>query len=133
MLSTCFLNTNRHRASTTPLGSLFQCQTTLSVNKFVLMSDLKLSLLNLVQSLHVMKELLLSLLRKLQRARRSPPALPSSGPDNPSAQSSSSARTSQSYCHLSCPPLDTFKDLKTLLRWWSPELRLGFKLRQHQF
>jgi len=42
-ISTCFLKTSRIGDSTTALGSLFQCLTTLSVKKFFLISNLKLS------------------------------------------------------------------------------------------
>jgi len=38
--STRFLNTSRDGDSTTSLGSLFQCLTTLSVQKFFLLSNL---------------------------------------------------------------------------------------------
>jgi len=40
--SICLLNTPRDDASTHSLGSLFQCLTTLSVNKFFLISNLNL-------------------------------------------------------------------------------------------
>jgi len=45
--SKCFLNTFRDGGSTTPLGSLFQCLTTLSVKKFFLIFNLNLPWLNL--------------------------------------------------------------------------------------
>jgi len=44
---TCYLNTSRDGDSTTSLGSLFQCLTTLSVKKFFLISNLKLPLVQL--------------------------------------------------------------------------------------
>ena len=40
--STCFLNTSRNGDSTTSLRSLFQCPSTLSENKFFLISNLNL-------------------------------------------------------------------------------------------
>ena len=43
----CFLNTSRDGDSTTSLGSLFQCQTTLSVKKFFITASLNLSWRNL--------------------------------------------------------------------------------------
>ena len=45
--STCLLNTSRDGDSTTSLGSLFQCWTTLSVKKFFLISSLNLPWCNL--------------------------------------------------------------------------------------
>ena len=45
--STRFLNTSRDGDSTTALGSLFQCLTTLSVKKFFLISNLNLPWCNL--------------------------------------------------------------------------------------
>jgi len=45
--STCFLNTSRDGDSTTSLGSLFQCLTTLSVQKISLISNLYLPWCNL--------------------------------------------------------------------------------------
>ena len=46
-MSTCFLNTSRDGDSTTSLGSLFQCLTTLSVKKFFLIYSLNLPWRNL--------------------------------------------------------------------------------------
>jgi len=42
VMSTCFLNTSRDSDSTTSLGSLFQCFTSLSVKNFFLICNLNL-------------------------------------------------------------------------------------------
>jgi len=51
-----FLNTSRDGDSTTSLGSLFQCLTTLSVKKFFLISNLNLPWHSLRPYVHVSYE-----------------------------------------------------------------------------
>ena len=49
-MSTCFSNTSRDGDSTTSLGSLFQCLTTLSLKNFFLISNLNLTQLEAIAS-----------------------------------------------------------------------------------
>jgi len=99
-LSKCLLNADRLETSTASLGSLFQCLTTLLVKKCFLMSSLNLSWCSFepfpcVLSLDPRGKSSaprspLPLLRKLQRAMRSPLSLLFSRLDKPKDLSCSS-------------------------------------------
>ncbi|KAK4832220.1 hypothetical protein QYF61_021067, partial [Mycteria americana] len=125
--STRLLNTSRDGNSTTSLGSLFQCLTTLSVNKFFLISNLNPPWCNLRPF-----PLVLSLVtwekrptptwlqppyRQLKRAGRFPLSLLFSRLNNP--------RSSYDLCSR---PFTSF-DIETVR---GPKLSSGFEVQPHQ-
>lgn len=115
-LSKQLLTTGSHGASTTSLGSLFQCLTTLTVNKCFLMSCLlcAISILPSAPSSRAQH----SPLTALQGAVRS--ALTLLFSRQPNAPSIPQRTSCLQPCHqLCCPPLRVFKGLNTFLYCWA--------------
>ncbi|KAK4828136.1 hypothetical protein QYF61_023934 [Mycteria americana] len=115
----------RHGDSTTSLGSLFQCLTTLSVNKFILISNLSLQWHNLKPF-----PLLLSLVVvERDKVSPQPPFLQANQPQFP--QLLLIRLVLQTLHQLQCPSLDTLQHLNVSLVVRSPKLNTVFEGDDH--
>ncbi|KAK4824542.1 LOW QUALITY PROTEIN: hypothetical protein QYF61_016146, partial [Mycteria americana] len=140
--STRFLNSFRDGDSTTSLGSLFQCLTTLSVKKFFLISNLNLAWHNLrpfplILSLVTWEKRptptslpnLLSVVES-DKVSPEPPLLQAKQPQFP--QPLLIRLLLQTLHQLRCPSLDTLQHLNVSLVVRGPKLNTVFKVRPHQ-
>lgn len=135
----CLLNTHRCRASTTSLGSLFQCLTILTVNKCFLLPSLTLPWHSsgLFPSGHRFQE---------QSSAPSPASTPQGAAESseiaswpPPGQSrcsqplfTSSGGALQTCHQLCCPLSDAFKYINMIIIVWGPELYAIVKMRLHK-
>ena len=137
-----FLNTFRDGDSTTYLGSLFQCLTTLSVKKFFLISNLNLPWLNL-RPFHLVLSpvtsekrptsfLLYTPFRYWRRAIRSPLNLLFPQIKQPQfLQSLLIGHILQALHKPCCPPLDLLQHLNVLSVPRCPKLTVSFEGSQY--
>ncbi|KAK4807471.1 hypothetical protein QYF61_008239 [Mycteria americana] len=125
--------------STTSLGSLFQCLTTLSVKKFFLMSNLNLPWRNwrpfpLILSLVTWEKRptppLDSLLSESDEVSPQPPFLQAEQAQGP--QPLPISLVLQTLPQLRCPSLDTLQPLNVSLEVRGPALNTAFEVRPHQ-
>lgn len=132
----CLLNTNRHGAPMTSLGSMFQCLTILSVNFsslifpsciFVLFPHISSSVTRQKTSAPPSA---LSLLRKFQEVVGSPLSILFSKPSCP--QPLLKVHASKPFYQLCYPSLDAFKYVNILFGYKSPEMHTIFMVRHHQ-
>ncbi|KAK4830944.1 hypothetical protein QYF61_014403 [Mycteria americana] len=130
---------HRDGDSTTSLGSLFQCFTTLSLKKLFLILNLNLPWCNLRPFLLVL--LLVSgrrdrhpprynLLSESDKVSPQPPFLQAKQPQLP--QPLLIRLLLQTLHQLRCPSLDTLQHLNVSLVVRSPKLNTGFEVRPHQ-
>ncbi|KAK4832719.1 LOW QUALITY PROTEIN: hypothetical protein QYF61_025208, partial [Mycteria americana] len=128
------LNTCRDGDSTTSLGSLFQCLTTLSLNKFFLISNLNLPWCNLrpfplVLSLVTWEKRptppRYTLLSESDEVSPQPPFLQAEQPQFP--QPLPISLVLQTLHQLRCPSLDTLQPLNVSLVVRGPKLNTGFE------
>ncbi|KAK4824211.1 hypothetical protein QYF61_012125 [Mycteria americana] len=124
--STRLLNISRDGDSTTSLGSLFPCWTTLSMKTFFLISSLNLPWRNLRPF-----PLVLSLAAvESDEVSPQPPFLQAQQPQVP--QPLPISLVLQTLPQLCCPSLDTLQPLHVSLGVGGPTLNTAFEVRPHQ-
>lgn len=135
-LSKCLLNTDRHGALVSLLGSQFQCLTTLKVKNFFLIPSLTLHSATLFYCwLPVRRDWYLPLhfLCPVETAVESnvviskPSFLQTKYP-----QQLLRGAACQPFQQLCCSPLNTFEDLSIHFIAWSPERHTTFKVSLYQ-
>ncbi|KAK4808555.1 hypothetical protein QYF61_009858 [Mycteria americana] len=130
-LSNLTWNVSRDGASTTSLGNLFQCLTTLIVKNFFLKSSLNLPFLSLKPLLLVLsQQALLKLLEGFYKVSRQPSLLQAEQPQL--SQPVLVGEVLQPSDHFCGPPLDPLQQLHVLLVLRAPELDAVLQLWSHQ-
>ncbi|KAK4833105.1 LOW QUALITY PROTEIN: hypothetical protein QYF61_027771 [Mycteria americana] len=124
-------NVSRDGASTTSLGNLFQCLTTLIVKNFFLKSSLNLPSLSLKPLLLVLsQQALLKILEGCYKVSLEPSLLQAEQPQL--SQPVPRGEVLQPSDHFLGPPLDPLQQLHVLLVLRAPELDAVLQVRSHQ-
>ncbi|KAK4810863.1 hypothetical protein QYF61_008835 [Mycteria americana] len=125
------LNVSRDGASTTSLGNLFQCLTTLTVKDFFLKASLNLPSLSLKPLFLVLsQQALLKILEGCYKVSPQPSLLQAEQPQL--SQPVLVGEVLQPSDHLHGPPLDSLQQLHVLLVLRAPELDAVLQVRSHQ-
>ncbi|KAK4810857.1 hypothetical protein QYF61_008829 [Mycteria americana] len=125
------LNVSRDGASTTSLGNLFQCLTTLTVKDFFLKASLNLPSLSLKPLFLVLsQQALLKILEGCYKVSPQPSLLQAEQPQL--SQPVLVGEVLQPSDHFHGPPLDSLQQLHVLLVLRAPELDAVLQVRSHQ-